>query len=725
MESKTNDIFSYFNEKALDPSKIRVIGVDFGDGELAISYSELDSMTREQTVKHLPINNMNSVEYAILYYGKGDRKDNDVVEIGRTGGMKKGGKLYTNYKVLPSRAKETYNMKTSGGKISLGNANPSYQDLMGRAFAKLIEDVVDNNKSNIEDINDIYLFVGRPSSTNWAKEAKEYRDILRSKLKKDKNYHVFVISEALAAMANEYRKNRSLSGKTVVIIDGGSSTFDCAVVKGGRILCEYSRQIGAGMLDKNLLDLYVFGAEQIRKKGANGRVMSWNERQRKRKEDFERRDRNNKPLYSYSEGRYLIDMRSEKEDYYGPDGNAEDETVTYYLPRTIEEEPGSLEYYKRMERQNATIKSLIDVAVNEMPVLVKSSYPQEENDEEHCGEDYEYGSFAEGVESFFRGAKVKWEEKGAKPEVVIVTGGATYMPFVGELMNKVFEPEKNGIEVVDEKLGDRHYSVADGVAYMGYLELYKEQVYREVCSQIGGILKKDSYNINNLLCDSYEKYEWEMRKKSIKKWKNTPDYKTLNDWYVRPDLPCVPGESHDINYFEHKYPMHIVVWMRESWSDRLKKVMEHHLNASNGIVDNINHILSEKTKELFGQGHKAPIDIKAEDLSNVGEYFHAVSFPADRYFYGNRIRNWWQGLPRDMSPYTALTEVQKGICVENFLKSENEVRESIREQADTYFKSEGIYDRINKALLDNAYAFVREYVDSLTEYMIMEEFNVG
>ena len=712
--SENRNIFEYFGEPAIDPEKAAVLGVDFGDGELVVVYIYYDESVEKLQIRTMNLTNMaENVDYAVLFLGN----DGETEGIGKQFIKQTNGKSYANYKRIPEDAGELYG-GTPEGEISLEDeaAEKSYKYLMGKAFGKLIENAI--NYGNIKE-KEIYLFVGRPSSSKWEEQALQYRDILKAFLPKDRLFHIVVISEARAAMANEYRKNRSLSDKTVAIIDGGSSTFDCAVVRKGRVVCEYSRQVGAGMLDRNLLDIYMHGKQEVQRKDENGRpVWTWKKREQYRRAEFGGTDSAGRPLYSLSEGAVLCDIREQKEKYYGATGRAFDGDAHYVLNRVIEEKEGTLEYYRKKDQQSAPIKDIIDVAVYGMPVRVAASYPSFENDEYGCGKDMEYESFAAAVRSFFEGAKAKWTKNGMVPEKIIVTGGATLMPFVDELMCEVFLEGREETDFIerqeDQKVNDRHFSVANGVAYMGYLELYKQKICREVYEEAKALLSERYVDMVRAITNSYVRYRWDCLKKRTQVWSSCDQYQTLDDW-GDPDLLQV-GEQ------ERILKDRVTV---KGWGESLARDLSLFLGPDDiditgtDILRSINTMLAEKTKDLFPKKNHYTYHLNADDLSNVGNYYPYMVFDK-KWFTGNGWHRFWNSIPKDLT--AILTSAQKEHMYQYMLDRVDKFKEAIREQ---YLQdNQSVNEEIRKALEDNLRKSMEKYAEGLTEYMIMEEYNV-
>lgn len=545
-------IWNYFGVEPKDPAAVRVLGVDFGAGELAATYVDARQPLDEMLENLSGDNARNRYLYAMYEDTRNEigqkvlqRSDPDVM-------------VYTNFKTTPENAKKIYGDR-AGVRLE-GKGSVSYQQLMQRTFCCFMRDVLRYNEHILTGSKEIYLFVGRPASNIWENQAKNYQEILKKGLSQLQTvklvdgrtvevcFHIIVYSEAEAAMAYEYKKGNIDAKEAVLIIDGGSSTFDCVLVKDGRVVNEYSRQVGAGMIEQNLFDILLLGERTAGLSFAKRR---------------EERDQKMKTgSFDRTEGQLIGELRRRKESFYGPDGTngrKDDGLTTFWNDKKV-----------RIDLDDETM----DLAVSKIPVRVERSY-QDEVDQFGGNLTQDYSSFVEAVESFFKGAKDRcFDKKTGVPvtiDRIVLTGGATVMPFVQETVRKVFETEKNKT-AMERPSEDRHFSVSRGLAYMGYVELTKhherEKIRESVCRKLENI----RHSINRSIRDTCADRIWqECYINQIERWAQDPSAQTLNDWVKMP----------------YNIPIDAV---RENLGGLLQR---------QGLVKDINDILQENFQRLF------------------------------------------------------------------------------------------------------------------------------
>lgn len=506
---ETMDLFAYFNEEALDPDDVSVIGIDNGAGEYAACMARFRYGNVE--LSNLSIDNNNNKYVFAAYH---DQKEVIGEEV-----LKYGGEIYTNMKVPPESAVKKYGKK-------LQDAH-TYQYLMGKSFYCLIRDLL-KNKEIIGDykgrkVKHIYLFVGRPSSSIWENQAKDYQMLLKEFLPglEEKpvrldaqtavkvKFHVLVYSEAEAAMANEYKLGNIGKNETVMVIDGGSSTFDCAVVKDGKVINEYSRQIGAGMIEQNMLDLFFLEEKDV--------SIPVDKRKAIHEEAVKK--------LSDHEGNHILKLRKKKEEFFGPNGkDGEDlgRAAVWYDGRKI---------VKEMDEK------FLRFAIEQMPVRVERSHMEEE-DPFGGNRTQDYKSFRDAAEVFFQGAKARCFDRAANTPVaidrIILTGGATVMPFLQEMIADVFEVEKNGIRL-ERPAQDRHFSVSRGLAYMGYAELKKREQLAKIRKQVHGQFAAIRVKVSERIqAACMEKIWQQVYIGQIQEWVKDDTRHTLKDWIAMP-----------------------------------------------------------------------------------------------------------------------------------------------------------------------------------------------
>lgn len=108
------------------------------------------------------------------------------------------------------------------------------------------------------------------------------------------------------------------------------------------------------------------------------------------------------------------------------------------------------------------------------------------------------------------------------------------MPFIQELARDVFEVDKNNIEL-NPPTDERHYSVAKGLAYMGYVELAKRDELKKLKEKIRAEVGKKKWTIDAKIKDVYvSAVRQEIFVSQMNQWLYDTSMKSLEDWYKIP-----------------------------------------------------------------------------------------------------------------------------------------------------------------------------------------------
>lgn len=667
------DIWKYFGVTPIAPEKARVYGIDFGAGEMTACYIvNRDEIDLRKLSEDLYTDNNNSRYMYTIYSDKKNSVGPDILSNPED--------IYTNIKTTPENAKSNYGNEQ--GVHLEGEKALTYQYLQEKTFCCFIREILQYNGRTLNaPESEVYLFVGRPSSNIWEEQAKNYQNILKhglSELKSVKlpdkgevkvNFHIIVYSEAEAAMAYEYKKGNIKPNETILIIDGGSSTFDCVVVKDGEVINEYSRQVGAGMIEQNLFDICILGGETagqnvLKRKAAHDKVM--------------------KPVnpLDNGEGFYTVKLRQIKEDFYGSKGN--------------DEWPGVLPLRYQGKPDKKIIDSeMMDIAINKMPVRVERSY-QDEADRFGGNVSQEYRSFREAVEVFFNGAKARCFDRktGEKvaPDRIILTGGATIMPFIQEIVKNVFEVEKNGIELEPPGV-DRHYSVSNGLAYMGYVELAKRHELNKLKSSAHKKLEEIKKDVDSSVWNSCTNKLWqECYIEQIGEWVSNPSAKKIQNWV-------------DIHY---SLPI-----------DAVRKDLGTLLEEKK-VIEQINGILDAHFHQLFPQkGLQYQYRIQTEDiLTAFSGQLQSINVSLwNMLGTGQKVAKVLSFLGfRNININTELTQEEKRKIQSSIRDNKFAILEDLKTQV--IEKTKEAREQIYNTMLHNIDKSLEAYMEDLTPYFV-------
>ena len=664
-------IWEYFGVKPKNPDNISVVGIDFGAGELTACLATL--RYGELGLEDLAVDNYNT-RWAYTAY-------NDEHKIIGEEVIKYPEEIYTNFKKNPEDAMEKYGAWLEGGL--------TYQYLMEKTFFCLIRNLLKNKiilgDCRGQEEKEIFLFVGRPSSNAWESYAKEYQRILQGSLheleskiwelepgvKVKVKLSVIVYSEAEAAMASEYYRETIDPKETIVVIDGGSSTFDCVVVRNGKVIGEYSRQVGAGMIEKNMFDICLLELDKDRKKAG----ISVD--QRKAEHDAK------VSMVDFNEGVHTIELRKRKEDYFGPDGTRayDDNRYSIYMNSSR----------KRWDIDHA----FMELAIQKMPVRVERSYLDEE-DKFGGNHTQDYASFWCAVEAFVKGAKERCVEKETREELkvdrIILTGGATVMPFVQEIVREVFQVEKNQIQLEQPSL-TRRFSVSRGLAYMGYVELTKYQEFTKIKQHIQKKLEALREKISAQVRATCKEEIWkEVYIKQIDQWVEEPAMKTLYDWI-------------QITYH---IPIDVV---RNDLGEFMEK---------EGVIGELNQVLQENFHKLFPKADcEYHYKMEQEEILTAfeGELKQIQIYLFDLLDTKQKIRNLFGFLgAREIGWHTELLLSEKTRIRDHIREHKNEILNKLGAQVES--KTQEAVSRIYATMMQNIHQSLKNYMEGLTPYFV-------
>lgn len=285
----------------------------------------------------------------------------------------------------------------------------SYEDVV-RFVRGVLRDLMDNGLFRYED----QFVVGCPAGWNAACRAR-YRELLM----KAGVILPQVISESRAAFlyakyAHTVALDVDVLNESALVVDIGSSTLDYAYIVDGRetgVGTFGENTLGGGVLDAALLRRCV---ERSRERDAIRRVFS-----------------ESRSWYSYCE----IEARRVKEEYFTRLSAEGEQTVRKQLRLCYD----------------GVQKLTLETNGEEMERLIYDPLPELDG-----------RSFAASVrESLENAARLTADRP---PEIVLVTGGASRMPFFRELCQDVFD------SAIVVSCPEPEFSIAKGLAYAGWVD---------------------------------------------------------------------------------------------------------------------------------------------------------------------------------------------------------------------------------------------------------------
>lgn len=681
-----------FDIKVDDISDYMIVAVDPGAGEW--SGAKVEMLGNEMdTVKDLYVLSdiRTCKDFSVLYYGKRSKE----WLIGESAGLAAENEeaergFYENFKVLPGSpaAMECYGRYYE---------NPTMEELMVRNFQGIIKRVlvdIDNGLSGKK----LIIFVGRPASKGWEEAELAYRNRLYQALEeieevKKEDILIAMVSEAQASLAAEiYGKGLDLkSGNCQVVIDVGSSTVDVVVVKDGRVIGEYSRQMGAGLIEGNMLDLFLYDDCDPVGTGMNhlGKFFSQDSkyqqivsarkklREKLRVNTYIKANSSDEFQFSRVRKFYMalggsaalirFGLRTGKEAFFGKEGKGgtsgnakriEINGVTDYLP--IDN--------KTMEK-----------AIYQMPVFVPST---EQTDKENPYKgSYIYRSYYDALSHFMEGVKEMFLAEEAAPDVIL-TGGASVMPFVSQLVRGKF-----GVEPANSN--QPSYTVSRGLAYIGYAEIKKQ----EELLAINGIIENEIEK--NKMSLSYDV------KKAFSNWYVNALMADFENWKMYDSKMSLKDAINKTRYYSSKEigEMELV---REWWTSNVKpEIVKQIKNRFEKLYKNADVqydfvINPQIVENAYREGETTTIQYSWSDL--LGFFSGLLLDPAK------------QDYPREQR--------------EKFYKKADDRRESlgakIRCQQAVINLAEKHTGEILDGFMEELYKDVITYVEGLTPYIVRQ-----
>lgn len=567
-----NTLFERFGIKKIsmeDLDHVKIIGMDFGDGECCAAYiGRFSDITDTNAIKLLfPENTKSTHKMPNIVAISDNPKDmpdwiEELKNVHSKGDVPKN--YYYNFKTCPGWDKiysryvfdstdeesEEADDNTTESNVSIY----SYGDVMKIAFACQLNQYMHENDTELcSGIDRLVILVGRPTAEDWAESELEYRDLLMEgvrefaerdfpdsgrenvikKFLKTGTIEIAIAAESNAAFSYEsnpgkLQGEKSYINSSFIIIDAGSSTLDITYVVNGKIAGEFSRQFGGGHIDLNML-----------------------------KKACDELNKTYKDIKFEYPKELKMELRLCKEKHYGRKGKQN--TIAVFSPYISYTEDG------KPETTNACVhidKIFMNEVLENMPVEVI----YKENT-------LKYDSWKKGLESILSDARTQFGLNNRIPDNIILTGGLSVMPEVKKSIENIFKK-------APVQTSFPNYSVAYGLCYMGNVEVKKQEILERLMEAAEKIMiEKGFYNAvvnsvaKNLADNEYEAADL-----------------TLLRWYMYG--PVDDSEGTSLMDWQNAYSKADVKYSCSSicaqwWQD-------------NDMTGAINSKLSEELKELFG-----------------------------------------------------------------------------------------------------------------------------
>lgn len=389
--------------------------------------------------------------------------------------------------------------------------------LMAVYLYQLMEQILEHNPDYLDpsDRENLELLVGCPTTEEWTGEtaAAKYADLIR---KATGVRSVQIVPESRAAMFSSIESTQSSISAAggAIVFDFGSSTADCTYMLLGSCCFEYSWRLGAQAIEAQMAKVAFAG----QKPSLASRVYVTNQ------------------------------LRKQKELYYsghfGPKGQR-----LFYDVQSLNGK--DIEAYIRINEDQ--MDEIVSGEDHEIEILCDSTRS-------------EFGTWRSLCLGFFKAAKDILEEKELPCESIVLTGGASKMPFVPACCQKVFG---DSAKIYVER--NPSLSVANGLGWVSTIDSRVPDVVKETVE----VIKQDeSVNLDLL-----------MKSISTRIHKIVADVMEaqMNIWvegsHARPLSELVEMTSQQMNTSEVQENIRDAVETEvKQWTDRCMSVVQENVN---------------------------------------------------------------------------------------------------------------------------------------------------
>ena len=321
------------------------------------------------------------------------------------------GETFSYFKVSPDHFDDVC-AKTIVGRA----AGITHGQVMACLLYTVMENTLKGNALSKSDLDQLTLYIGCPTTEKWtdAEPSRQYAELAR---RATGAKAVLIIPESRAALYSSLEKKsyKALSAeKGVIVFDFGSSTADCTFMSLGVGKMEYSWDLGAHSIEDNMAKLVMEGL--FRENGM-----------------FDLTDQSLKNL--------INECRKFKEIYFknGPSD----------MIANVRDTSGNRHFCEvRID------KDFMRRAIEEQQLKVADHDNQ-----------LQFGTWSALCREFLSTAKMEMQRKRYEASSIVLTGGASRMPFIEELCKAVY-----GDNVQIYKEDNPSHTVSAGLGWLPVVE---------------------------------------------------------------------------------------------------------------------------------------------------------------------------------------------------------------------------------------------------------------
>lgn len=575
-------------ENRMEPSKIKaVMGWDIGDGDSVAFGRRIETKGKLQAL-YLHKSRDQQVEKSVV-----TRTDKGNIVIGERAAK------YERFEINFKRAPGKWSNKSS----VMGK---EYKQLMSDYIKGVSETILQNSSNRDGEIltavtttdskgnqqwkkDEVLLVVGCPASAIWkGKEMRKQYEKLISDATGIK--HVVVTEESRAAIFSLFgikslRSKIDLQ-KGILVIDLGSSTADATYILPGKKSVNLSWELGASNIENAMLD-YILHSKKARA------VLKVEEFEHPKKIMIARKDCNHA----------VFDLRLEKENFF--DGKSDEDTLPLTIHVPIIDEDGDTV----LDESGKAAHISIDYRVTEE--MMDYALNQYEFTAQKDGIAVKKGTWKQNYKQFLEDVKQTLEKEKASVGTVIVTGGASNMPFTFEQAKKTFS--KSWVVPSDAP----SHSVVKGLVTIAYNEVKAPEVRKKVVKQVLEESEKHVDSMIDNIADSLSKKAYDSAVNALNRMTQVSEDDGFFERLI--DGACFESNVGEITDAIQKA---IKDSLNRNTKPEIKNSVEKWTSADHSeIIKRVN----KEAQEIYAD--KAISDMVKIDISNVNKISKSVSLP--------------------------------------------------------------------------------------------------